>query len=270
MVYMLDRAASYLLKVPALGADFRQTGHAPGSTAARLEAMEGDVGSFADAAVKFGLQQLAVVEDHLATLGRIVADQMCVYSTYTVSRTAAEIGARAGWLLEVDLSDKDRTARFVAARMYSEKEQGNLAIRGVKEKTGAKRKELRERASSARLNLPSYPGAAKLLSEMFSHEQDERIGATMYQLHSAFTHGTLYAIMAMVHELDRESERVITGQVRTDAATEAQTVLLAFIPYMSAMRAATELYGQPWQRLAFLPYLSAEVRRVMEGTSSPT
>lgn len=188
--------------------------------------------------------RLSAAEDLLAGAGTVLAGEAgLMWSLYPLVRSAAEFSARAAWLVEPDLTPRQRAGRLVAERLYSLGEQANLPIPGAKEEAAAKKRKIRAEAQRAGVTPEKRPTSTKLLDEVYALE-GRRTGAAAYQMLSAFAHGTLYAMMRMLRpivdengaQLPRPADGMTYMQVATDAPTEALAVLSGLLPYNEAAR----------------------------------
>lgn len=282
MNYPLDAGSRLLTQIPALATEMREAARIrpiPDSTLDRQVHDEDDfVGGCVETAASTALLRMVGAEEHLATLGRLIFDPTTVYSTYSVARTAAELAARAWWLLDPDIDAGHRAERNLAERFYGFGQLINLGIEPAsahaKKRIGYYIKAARAAGFDVRTDRQpprvrqARPSGTKLLEEVYSGGD----GPLIYRLLSAFTHGTTYAMDQLIlRHVDpgAEEERspgFLLAQVGTDHRREAMVALMALQPYIEASRRQAKLNGWDSRRLdAHLLYTSTEFSRQLES-----
>lgn len=281
MVYVLDHVGRYLQDIYRYGARARkQNGWVPDPDSPLAD--EYEAASEAEAALlrtasSFGEQRLVLAEEHLRVLGGLIRDPTTVYAVYSVARSVAELSARAWWLFAPG-NAHIRLSRLHGERLYSFRQQENLAWPEVEEPQHTRREfldRLHERQrqvedEAARLGIDEVrrPKGTPLMEDLFA-EDDDQLGAYIYGLLSAFTHGTQHAVVALIDKRRDEAgedvalaANMFVGQVSSDATREAHAVSMALSSYMKAMRSMLKLFGwNPGQWGVFVAYTSAGLRQ---------
>jgi hypothetical protein len=117
---------------------------------------------------------------HLLTFAAALsAPELYPFGGFTLLRGVAEPAARAAWIMEPNLSSRDRRARVLVERLYA-------------------LQEMRKFKNQARPDATNLFG--KLLPELSDPVADAP-GSRLYRILSGFSHSTLWAILAQ-----RESE----------------------------------------------------------------
>lgn len=214
--------------------------------------------------------RIIVAGEHLESLAALVRSESTIYSVYTVARTAAEVAARAWWLLDPSIGGADRAQRSLADELYSLDRREDLGGE-LAGNARARREELRRLADDENLHVKDRnrrPGGTALMREVFGivrgHDDDQ--GAIVYRLLSAFTHGTGYALNMLLEPTgEPDAEGLLPTQVQTGVAWEATVCLMAFRPYRAALDAQRRLHG--WHASGLLSqaaYTSAGLRLLID------
>lgn len=217
-------------------------------------------------AADVGRLRLEMVDEHIRTVASLTRQTEIFFALYTVARTAAEVSARAWWLLNPSLSASDRAARSIADQQYSFQQ---LQSRSENRERATQRSRELESLANRHGIQPSKrnrrPDASGLLDILFA-DDDHQLGSFVYELLSAFTHGTQYALLQMLAPVGEvNDEDIITTQMRTGAAWEASVLLMAMLPYLRAVEAQATLHGWPTRELdAQARYTVSGLRQVID------
>ena len=271
-MYALEKACGYIENVLEVTSRVRhehQHDPVPGSTAEteRTETSGRAYQHVLDAQTVAGLR-VAATEDHMSAIATLVAHPTSVFPLRTLARTAAELSVRAWWLLDPACSPQDRAERGLSEALYSFQEQKQLPGADLHEKAAERRREIASQAGSEGLHVSGdnqRPSSTmQLLRETLD---DEDLGSIVYRLLSAHVHGTTYALTQLVR---RETAQPTTVEglgkvmVGTDAANDAQSILMAFMPYARAVRRYFHYNGYPNKQLTgALVYATSELRSHM-------
>lgn len=291
MGYALDQLGGYLEEIQQHSTLVRRkVTPAPGSQAAReKDGCSPEVWAFIRQGVLLANTRLVVAEEHLATLGKLVRDTRSVYSVYTVARTAAEISALAWWLLDPEISVAERAGRGVGQRLYSIQQQGELPVENAKADAKKRRREVLAQADRAGVTPVYVKSATNLVGRIHAtgmpqdKEADklQRLGKVQYKLHSAFTHGTTYALQHLMQPATpEERERMadmVDGdadttlmRVGTEASSEVVAVMGALLPYWAAAKSFMAYTGRHSQRwLSYVTYTIGEARQHLPDRAEP-
>jgi hypothetical protein len=218
--------------------------------------------------------RLVVVEEHLASMARCVSDAQGVYAVYTLARTAAELSARAWWLLDPDLGPRRRASRAWVERRYSAQQVRRLPAFS-RERAASNQAHLQQvEREGARGGLTAgkadrRPDGTSLMASVF--EQAPELGEYAYQRLAAFTHGTAYALAAFLRLAAPAPEGALSGmtQITTTAVHDAEGLHLALIPYMKAVDRFTTYCAWPadeWR--SHLAYTSSEIGNAREQAAA--
>lgn len=266
MAYLLDepgqRMVAFFEDVHRIRGEVAGT-LAPGSPAAseRSELDELLRGWIDDLNVGGCALRLTVAEEYHRNVGRLLSDTTSVYSIYPLIRSVVDLAARVVWLLEPDLNGPKRVGRILGDRADSLEEQGRLV--GVPSHVGddatAQRKRLTTKAAAAGVHRERPPSRSQSSEVAWRFGNDDsRIGWTTYQVLSAFSHGTLFAITQAVEPVQGPdgqrlqvpgTEGVMWAQIGATASSEATVVLMGLVPYRMALKRWGDWSGHPSSEL---------------------
>lgn len=284
MAYALDQLGRYLENIRENSTRLRtEVTPAHGSLAAQEAAsVTSEQRDFIRQGILLANARLVVAEEHLATVGRCVRDPSTLYSVYTVARATSEIAALAWWLLNPKISAMERAGRSVGQRLYSIKESGDLPVGEARRTAQARRRHLLSKAAAAGVtpvyvgSVTDLVGAVHSTEAAAEHVDDERdVGRLLYKMHSAFTHGTAYAIQYLMRHASDDAgspvpvapdvdEDTVWMQVYTDAKTEVVAVMGALLPYLAAAKAFMAYTGrdsETWR--SYIVYTLGEARHFL-------
>lgn len=230
---------------------------APDSAAAREWEQDGSDELGVRTTFSLAATLLAAAQSNLEATARVLIEPLPELGVYPSARAAMENSARAWWLLEPDISLKERAARGIVERLNSLHESTDLERllsqgQNAKErKQPAREKEVAAdaagqgysvRYSSRRgylLDEVPRPSATRLLRDMHGRQ-----GEIAYKILSAAVHGTTYALIQGMEFLP--SDRGGTGYI---AQPDNKMGLLAFavpytgMTYMEAFGREVQLLG---------------------------
>lgn len=148
---------------------------------------------------------------HLLTVAAVISgrDPLYPFGLFTMLRGAAEPAARAAWIMEPHISDFDRRARVLVERLYALHEERKF--RNLRKHADERIADLIVDAQAlghpvknGKRIKPEHFGQArpeatnlfaKLLPNMADPDGDAP-GSRLYRILSAFSHSTLWAILA--------------------------------------------------------------------------
>lgn len=247
MPYALDDAARELgALIEALSRERTSLpGFAAGSPAAAEQEELGGLGGYVNDLTATCSMRLMVAEDYILAIAGLIPTP-AVYSLYPLARSTADLMGRVYWLTDPDLNAKGRARRQLGDRLDSLKEQGFItAVPGLVGQSKKRRSELLTEAGRYGVHPDKPPKWMAANRDVWATPDgvDEDLGTVTYQLLSAFSHGTLYAVTHFVspvqghdgHPLSHPTDGLLWGRVETTAAQEAMAVVMCMIPYRAAL-----------------------------------
>jgi hypothetical protein len=194
----------------------------------------------------------------------------------STGRTAVEACARAAWLLEAGIDARERVARGMTERLVSlwelERFPASFPLRAKKANETAEitstGRGLKFTVKDPTDRKPGWigfarPSATHLVADLLAGA--DRWGAFVYQLASAATHLTEYALVQLlVAEAGRSA---LEGEVQVQIRTPLQLNLLAaagLLGFILATDLQVKLNGWPAQK-----WFAWRVRALVELTATP-
>ncbi|WP_433201326.1 hypothetical protein ACQP00_30340 [Dactylosporangium sp. CS-047395] len=236
---------------------------------AQLESTIGDewIGDRVEDAYTFASNLLSVGLEQLRALADLLGHDHGFWATVTLSRSVAEMASRAAYLLDTQVSGRERARRFANEHLLSLHEQVRLHVGGqMHEDVPALRAEIAaiEGAASScgfTVHRPGNqqapwigdhrpvradlrPGNAEVLAQQMGRTADGfDTGRTMYRAYSAISHGTWHGINeGMWSTIDGEA----TQRMRDDPFLPATLISLAVLSVLDALeRRRLQYGGQP-------------------------
>lgn len=186
-------------------------------------------------------------EDHLRSMGELIAGGDSRLGPFVLARAAFEASARGWWIFDPDIGLEDRLCRGANATLNSFYERAKLDREmGVAETRAPKIKAIFDTAQQT--GLPVTPSRKKsprwlgdgwpdttTLCRQFMEDSDQRsVGGVLYRYLCAMTHGTLDGLLRNVQPI----EGLPPGQTGTMTTQEidphelamfASSVLVAYV-----------------------------------------
>lgn len=275
MTYALEPSAKHMERTVRLADAVRERygrRRQPGSQFDDELAAAGDTraGQHLHDGVNLAGLRIIVAGEHLESLAALVRSESIIYPVYTVARTAAEVAARAWWLLDPSIDGADRAQRSLTDELFNLEQREDLGGEYAGN-ARARREELHRLGDDENLHVKDRnqrPGGTALMRKVFRDIRglDDEQGAIVYQLLSAFTHGTGYALNMLLEPTgEPDAEGILPTQVQTAVAWEATVCLMAFRPYRAALYAQRRLHE--WdasELLSQAAYTSAGLRLLID------
>jgi hypothetical protein len=138
----------------------------------------------------------------MSILDLLAQERAVLYSVEVLSRSALEMLARSVWLSEPMIDPGVRVCRWQEERLESFRQSRNFDL----EHADRSRKMIIDTARSLGIevrpgskkrpeSLVARPSATAAIRHLFADYGDDTLGRDVYSLHSAVTHGTIYALM---------------------------------------------------------------------------
>lgn len=224
--------------------------------------------------------RLALAEEALASVGKLLEDPEAVYAPYPLVRSVVELTSRVCWLLDGSISATVRMRRTVGDRAQSLKEIKRLHSDGAEEWASKRLRSLVQHAQGAGLQHinPPDPTPASAMAFASPEDPEGRLGRLAYQVLSAPSHGTMYGLMRFVRPVldpstgdmvPTELEGQYQAALTKDASDQATVALMGLLPYQEAMRRWLLWTGhelRDWQ--VFVMYLNSGLRQHL-GADGP-
>ncbi len=259
-----------MVAIIELAREVRAPGPMPGSVASRERAKQSELaGEWGEhvAADAHAVCELLVNagEQHILAVAELYgAAGSFPYSDAVLARAALENLAVAVWMCEPALGLRARTARLMTFRLKNESELRKLGAsddRNVRDRivTTAPTRGFTVRKGQGRdhpefvvdgntIGNHGLPGSTRLVSRLFLDTPPNQLGATLYKLWSATTHGTLHGLLRNLDRVEgMELPETGLGLAAIRASSDEANLVLAGLGhgYFAALDRLGSLNG--WQ-----------------------